>query len=140
MGNIWGVAKSNQIQEVYRFRRYTVNTDLTEGEEEFTCICAKFNKDRILCSHILKIVIENEINTILDKYFLDRWKKGYEGTYWKTRRRNSCNKLIVEIQIYYPGCQQYWIQKDQKIRKPWNTLWQNSIKIEINLDRMLSAQ
>ena len=33
-----------------------MNTDLTEGEEEFTCICAKFSKDGILCSHILKIV------------------------------------------------------------------------------------
>ena len=53
--------KSNQIQEVHRFRRYTVNTDLTEGEEEFTYICAKFSKDGILCSHIIKIVVEKEI-------------------------------------------------------------------------------
>ncbi|XP_066360845.1 protein FAR1-RELATED SEQUENCE 5-like [Miscanthus floridulus] len=67
--------KSNQIQEVHRFRRYTVNTELTQGEEEFTCICAKFSKDGILCSHILKIVIEKEISTIPDKYFLDRWRK-----------------------------------------------------------------
>ena len=59
----------------FRFRRHTVNTDLTEGEEEFTCICAKFSKDGILCSHILKIVIEKEISTIPDKYFLDRWRK-----------------------------------------------------------------
>ena len=67
--------KSNQIQEVHRFRRYTVNTDLTEGEEEFTYICVKFSKDGIFYSHILKIVIEKEISTILDKYFLDRWRK-----------------------------------------------------------------
>ena len=67
--------KSNQIQKFHRFKRYTVNTDLTEGEEEFTCIYAKFSKDGILCSHILKIVIKKEINTIPDKYFLDRWRK-----------------------------------------------------------------
>ena len=67
--------KSNQIQEVHRFRKYIVNTNLAEGEEEFTYICVKFSKDGILCSHILKIVIEKEISTIPDKYFLDWWRK-----------------------------------------------------------------
>jgi hypothetical protein len=56
-------------------RRYTVNTDLTEGNEEFTCICAKFSKDGILCSHILKIIIEKEISMIPKKDIIDRCRK-----------------------------------------------------------------
>jgi hypothetical protein len=67
--------KSIQIQKVHRVRRYTVTTDLTEGNEEFTCICAKFSKDGILCSHILKIIIEKDISRIPDKYIIQRWRK-----------------------------------------------------------------
>jgi hypothetical protein len=67
--------KSNQLQNVHRVRRFTVEADLTPGDEEFTCICGKFSKDGILCSHILKIIIEKEINKIPDKYIIDRWRK-----------------------------------------------------------------
>jgi len=45
---------------------------MTEGKEEFSCIYAKFSKDDILCSHILKVIIEKEISTIPDKYIIDR--------------------------------------------------------------------
>ena len=40
-----------------------------------SCICAKFNKDGVLCSHILKVMIEKEISRIPDKYIIDRWRK-----------------------------------------------------------------
>jgi hypothetical protein len=52
-----------------------VLTNLTKGNEDFSCICAKFNKDGIPCSHILKIIIEKEISAIPDKYIIDRWRK-----------------------------------------------------------------
>ncbi|KAG2611413.1 hypothetical protein PVAP13_4KG163815 [Panicum virgatum] len=58
-----------------RIRKYIVLTDLTEGCEEFSCICGKFNKDGILCAHILKVIVEEEINKISEKYFIDRWRK-----------------------------------------------------------------
>ena len=60
---------------MHRIRRYTVQTGLIEGNEEFSCIYAKFSKDGILCSHILKVIIEKEISTILEKYIKDRWRK-----------------------------------------------------------------
>jgi len=43
--------KSNQIQKRERIRRYIVLTDLTQGKEEFSCICGKFSKDGILCTY-----------------------------------------------------------------------------------------
>lgn len=67
--------RSNQVHKVHRIRRYIVLTDLTEGKEEFSCICAKFSKDGLLCSHVLKIMIEKEISKIPDKYIIDRWRK-----------------------------------------------------------------
>ena len=71
--------KSNQIKKHQRIRKYIVVTDLTEGKEEFSCICGKFNKDGILCAHILKAIVEEEINIILDKYFIDCWRKKILG-------------------------------------------------------------
>ena len=67
--------KSNQIQKRERIRRYIVLTDLTQGKEEFSCICGKFSKDGILCVHILKVIVEEEIREIPGKYFIDRWRK-----------------------------------------------------------------
>jgi hypothetical protein len=52
-----------------------VTTDLTKGREEFSCICGKFNKDGTLCSHILKVLVEEEINEITEKNIIDRWRK-----------------------------------------------------------------
>jgi len=66
--------KSNQIYKPYRLRKYIVLTELTKGREEFSCICGKFNKDGILCSHILKVIVEEEINDIPEKYIINRWR------------------------------------------------------------------
>ena len=56
-------------------RKFVVLTDLTKEKEEFNCICAKFSKDGILYSHILKVIIEKEISRIPEKYIIDRWRK-----------------------------------------------------------------
>lgn len=70
-----GWYKSNQIKERKWIRKYIVLTDLTEGKEDFSCICGKFNKDGIFCVHVLKVIVEEEINKIPDKYFIDKWRK-----------------------------------------------------------------
>ena len=67
--------RSNQVHTLQRVRKYIVLTNLAEGEEEFSYICAKFSKDGILCSHILKVMIEKKIIRIPDKYIIDRWRK-----------------------------------------------------------------
>ena len=67
--------KSNQIKERQVIRKYIVMTDLTEHKEEFSCICGKFNKDGIFCTHILKVIVEEEIRKIPEKYFIERWRK-----------------------------------------------------------------
>uniref|UniRef100_K4AJM9 SWIM-type domain-containing protein n=1 Tax=Setaria italica TaxID=4555 RepID=K4AJM9_SETIT len=67
--------KTNQVYKPHRIRKYIVLTDLTEGRQEFSCICGKFNKDGILCAHILKVILEEEINQLLEKYIIDRWRK-----------------------------------------------------------------
>jgi hypothetical protein len=56
----------------YRTRKYLVIVDLSS--EDFTCICSKFNKDGILCSHVLKVLIHLNFVQIPEKYFIARWK------------------------------------------------------------------
>jgi hypothetical protein len=36
---------------------------------------SKFDKDGILCSHILKVIIEEGLTKIPKEYIMDRWKK-----------------------------------------------------------------
>lgn len=67
--------KSNQEEKPHKIRRYLVMANLTYGMEEFTCVCGKFDKDGILCSHILKVIIEEGLTKIPEQYILNRWKK-----------------------------------------------------------------
>ncbi|XP_062219448.1 protein FAR1-RELATED SEQUENCE 5-like isoform X2 [Phragmites australis] len=73
-GKIYEVyQKPNHPQKEYRPRKYVVITDLKN--EDFSCICGKFQKDGILCSHILKVIVEEDISRIPEKYILERWRK-----------------------------------------------------------------
>jgi hypothetical protein len=56
----------------YRTRKFLVIVDLSC--EDFRCICSKFNKDGILCSHVLKVLIHLNFVQIPEKYFIARWK------------------------------------------------------------------
>ena len=42
---------------------------------EYSCICCKFEKDGLLCSHILKVMLHLQVEKIPDKYIIDRWRK-----------------------------------------------------------------
>ena len=57
----------------HRPRTYVVHVDLEK--EEYHCICCKFEKDGLVCSHILKIMLHLDIEKIPDKYIIDRWRK-----------------------------------------------------------------
>jgi hypothetical protein len=65
-------AKNYPIKE-YRQRTYVVQVESVK--EEYTCICCKFQKDGLLCSHILKVMLHQNIAKIPEKYILDRWRK-----------------------------------------------------------------
>lgn len=63
----------NVINKEIRHRKYLVILDL--DSEEFTCICCMFQKDGILCSHVLKIILHLKISRIPEKYIIQRWRK-----------------------------------------------------------------
>ena len=67
------VYKSQEYTEKeIRPRKYLVMVDMEE--ENYICICACFQKDGILCSHILRTLIQLNRYTLSEKYFIDRWR------------------------------------------------------------------
>ncbi|XP_066375147.1 protein FAR1-RELATED SEQUENCE 5-like [Miscanthus floridulus] len=133
-------SRSEATNARFKDKRYTVNTDLTEGKEEFTCICAKFSKDGILCSHILKIVIKMEINTIPDKYFLDRWSKKDMKVHLERREEETVTKSSLLRFNILSRKSTILNSKAAKNEEAMEYLMAEFDKMEINLDRMLSTQ
>ncbi|XP_066334046.1 protein FAR1-RELATED SEQUENCE 5-like [Miscanthus floridulus] len=76
---IFGYRIEQQAQQLYNrniFKKFQLQLKATSRlNYRKTKDRKHLSKDRILCSHILKIVIEKEISTILEKYFLDKWRK-----------------------------------------------------------------
>jgi uncharacterized UPF0146 family protein len=64
---------ANYPYKEHRTRQYLVQMDAKESE--YTCVCCFFQKNGILCSHILKVMIHLNVPEILEKYIIDRWRK-----------------------------------------------------------------
>jgi len=73
-----------------RPRKYLVLVDLEQ--ENYTCICARFQKDGILCSHILRTLIQINRYTLPEKYFIDRWRP-----IEKKQIRNAATNIPTEL-------------------------------------------
>jgi hypothetical protein len=59
-------------QKDYRPRRFVVLVNLEQ--QDLSCICCKFQKDGVVCSHILRVLVNLNISELPYKYFIDRWK------------------------------------------------------------------
>ncbi|KAE8783670.1 hypothetical protein D1007_42758 [Hordeum vulgare] len=64
---------NNYYKQERRARLYLVQVDA--DRDDYSCICCKFEKDGILCCHILKVMLHLEVDKIPDKYIIDRWRK-----------------------------------------------------------------
>uniref|UniRef100_A0ACD5WZZ2 Uncharacterized protein n=1 Tax=Avena sativa TaxID=4498 RepID=A0ACD5WZZ2_AVESA len=74
----------------FRSRRYVVLVNLSL--EDFSYICCKFLKDGIVCSHILRVLVNLNISELPAKYFIDRWKP-------KERKTIRDKKYNVPMQL-----------------------------------------
>ncbi|XP_044367074.1 protein FAR1-RELATED SEQUENCE 5-like isoform X1 [Triticum aestivum] len=72
-GSRFEVYKSSMLAEKeFRTQRYLVLANLKQ--EEFSCICGKFQKDGIVCAHILQVLVNLNMPVLPDKYYIQRWK------------------------------------------------------------------
>jgi hypothetical protein len=69
----WLVQAPNYPIKEHRTRNYLVLVN--EENHDYSCICCKFDKDGLLCSHILKVMLHLRVVKIPDKYIIERWRK-----------------------------------------------------------------
>ena len=46
-------------------------------QNRFECICAKYDRDDILCCHVLRLLTQLGIHKIPDAYIKERWTTSY---------------------------------------------------------------
>ncbi|XP_048551882.1 protein FAR1-RELATED SEQUENCE 5-like [Triticum urartu] len=56
----------------FRIQRYVVIVDM--HREDFACICGKFEKDGVVCSHILRVLTHLNLLVLPEKYYIGRWR------------------------------------------------------------------
>jgi hypothetical protein len=54
-------------QQDFRSRRYLVSVNI--ASQDFTCICYKFDKDGMVCTHILRVLVHLNISELPEKYW-----------------------------------------------------------------------
>ncbi|WVZ50147.1 hypothetical protein U9M48_001433 [Paspalum notatum var. saurae] len=87
--------KTNQEKKPHKTRRYIVVAKLTDELEALTCVCGKFDKDGILCSHVLKVLIEEGVTKIPECYIKERWRKKEFEVGAPPKERAQANNPII---------------------------------------------
>ncbi|XP_051211137.1 uncharacterized protein [Lolium perenne] len=71
-GRMYEVYKTPMLQlQDFRSRKYLVSVNLQA--QEFASICCKFEKDGIICAHILRVLIHLNLSELPEKYYISRW-------------------------------------------------------------------
>ena len=58
---------------VYGYRKRTYLVTALEDEGSYYCECSKYDRDGIICCHIMKIMTRLGVKAIPDRYILKRW-------------------------------------------------------------------
>lgn len=67
---------------------FRVNVDLAAGS--FDCFCGKFQRDGIVCCHILRLFMQFDITHIPDKLIVERWTISF-----REKELEKCKKDMV---------------------------------------------
>ncbi|KAG0537940.1 hypothetical protein BDA96_03G192000 [Sorghum bicolor] len=65
------VEPNNSFVYGYGKRNYLVTT--IEEDESYCCECSKFDRDGIICCHIMRVMIRMSVKLIPERYILKRW-------------------------------------------------------------------
>ncbi|PNT76230.1 hypothetical protein BRADI_1g46084v3 [Brachypodium distachyon] len=79
-----------QSRKDFRLRRYVVSVNLPASD--YSCICCKFQKDGLLCAHVLRVLVHLNITELDEKYFIDIWRPKE-----KKIKRNIANNIPVDL-------------------------------------------
>lgn len=64
---------NDKFVDGYGTRSYNVTA--VEEEESYYCECSKFDRDGIICCHIIKVMSRFGVKKLPDRYIMERWKQ-----------------------------------------------------------------
>jgi hypothetical protein len=68
--NMYNLVPNNIRCDPYGERTYLVNAN---GENNYNCECCKFERDGLLCCHVLKLFTHIGVGMIPERYIMHRW-------------------------------------------------------------------
>uniref|UniRef100_A0A0A9T3X6 Protein FAR1-RELATED SEQUENCE n=1 Tax=Arundo donax TaxID=35708 RepID=A0A0A9T3X6_ARUDO len=96
------------VEEIEKDKKYILNKLMSYKEEEFhrdsfviqvdreesnfECVCAKYDRDGILCCHVLRLFTQLGINEIPAKYIKDRWTQKWKEEVLKKQKQIQLEK------------------------------------------------
>jgi hypothetical protein len=133
-GKIYWVfqAKNYPIKE-HRQRDYLVQVN--EQTEEYSCICCKFQKDGLLCSHILKIMLHLQVEKIPDKYIIERWGKREKKLFNDTVAAPNEDSIVLRFNVL-SRLLRHTASNGSKNKRKYQYLLQDIPRIEAEMARM----
>ncbi|XP_025801014.1 protein FAR1-RELATED SEQUENCE 9-like isoform X2 [Panicum hallii] len=94
---------------------------------EITCACRKFERMGLLCSHALKVLTLQNVDTIPEKYVLQRWTKDARRSMYKLTQDDSTQQECTEAELAYRNrAMQYaynLIIKSQELEESRKIFW-----------------
>jgi hypothetical protein len=133
-GKIYWVfqAKNYPIKE-HRQRDYLVQVN--EQTEEYSCICCKFQKDGLLCSYILKIMLHLQVEKIPDKYIIERWGKREKKLFNNTVPAPNEDSIVLRFNVL-SRLLGHTASNGSKNKRKYQYLLQEIPRIEAEMARM----
>jgi hypothetical protein len=125
-------AKNCAIKE-HRHRNFIVLVNLKN--EEYSCVCCKFEKDGILCCHILKVMLHLEVENIPEKYIIERWRKKSQKLNYKLPAPQEMDNDSLSYSLLTRILTQT-ASKGSKSREKCQYLIQEAKRIEEHMDAM----
>jgi macrodomain Ter protein organizer (MatP/YcbG family) len=125
-------AKNYLIKE-HRQRDYLVQVN--EQTEEYSCICCKFQKDGLLCSYILKIMLHLQVEKIPDKYIIERWRKREKKLFNNTVPAPNEDSIVLRFNVL-SRLLGHTASNGSKNKRKYQYLLQEIPRIEAEMARM----
>jgi hypothetical protein len=122
-------------------RRFVVLVNLED--EQFNCICCKFEKDGMVCSHILRVLVQMNIPLLPEKYYIERWKPK-ERQYIRDKQFNMPNDLTAgnkHLRFHLLSKRLIELASDgSSSNEKYLYVMRETMKVEAGLDEMTKAE
>lgn len=89
--NKWYNVKKLMEYEGQEFNRESFLVNVEIETEKYDCICSKFDRDGILCCHVLRLFTQLGIIKIPERYIKPRWTK-----MWKEEELKKQKQIAIE--------------------------------------------